>query len=149
MPVDIGPNQKAILDVLIERGDMSMMKLRRECVPSHMNLQGFDYAVGNLLRRDKINCAESDDKTKVLSLQHTEFLSQIERLILSHLVQSPEPLEKMVVAITRSLGVHENGVRAHVSRLKKRGYVEFLSSPKRAVYITEAGIHAIGGAHGA
>ena len=146
MPKETGNNQQIVLNALSEHGDLSLMELRQRCVPTHMTLQGLDSAVGSLLRRNIISL-EATAKMKKLSLLHTEHLSQTERFMLTILAEHPEPIERLVVITARSLKVSETGTRMHISQLRKKGYAELLNIPKRAVYITQAGLDAIGGRH--
>ena len=125
------------------------MTLQMECVPAHMTLQGFDNTIGTLLRRGIITCVEmgGTHPVKILALQKTKHLAQAESLILLHLTRAPQPVDKLVLTIAKKLSGSERGVRAHITRLKKRGYVEVLNIPKRGIYITEAGKTALRESH--
>ena len=147
MPTDTGTNQHVVLNMLADHGELSLMELRRRCVPTHMNLQGFDCAIGSLLRRERIHC-KNKAKTKMLSLPLTKHLSSTEYFILNLLAQHPEPIERLVIVTARSLKISETGARMQITRLKNKGYVESLNIPKRGIYITPAGLEALGGTHG-
>jgi hypothetical protein len=136
-----GKNQHIILKAV--EHDLEMSELVTLCVPEHMTLHRFDYALGTLLRKRGIFCTRRKNASWVIKGELSP-LTVVDIHLLACLVQGECTREQLVMQGTRALNISEIGVRMALSRLRKREYVAFMNSPRRAVQITQAGIDALG-----